>query len=680
MNRVLDVQQPYRFPMVLLCLLLMCVSIWAQTRPPQNVPQLRDLTRGKMWIKGGENGNLGNSSTPAYPGYYGNTNNIIRLQSEVMIYAKTPTQTYLDYDVLIGGSWADVPTVLVKNYNFPTNKGAGYGPDYPEEYFYGTSHSYDTNPTDTNIPLFWKVSTRRMVWSLPKYDDFVITKITLTNNGTEPWTDVYYGWHHSIQPCRAGDKYTNDVEYTWAKDLKTYGDEQGAFIFYDDTAWPNFSDTPAKYLISPGNTTGDRGDPGNILEVNSLNMKLLSPQVFAEGFLDCTPNKEGKKKFWYNIRNSEFQQPWSHSAAPAHEVVNWHQGNYDSYLAILRDDQPRMSWREARAKNHPTAGNSWERTPLVTLGVGPYDLAPNDSITILMLHCGGDWRRDITVRGGLQATQALPDSSIAELKKNWAAAIELIENGFKPKAYPPPTCGNPPRQGLGDELEVKTFSRLLADGSPSQGHEIAWIPVPDDYMDPIRKINDFAGYRIYKSEMAMEGPWEKVAEISKDQAKSLISGGRVRYSLESAPGIPARFGVTSFDTEGLESGMTAYSLDPLAAPRAPSNDLSKVRVVPSPFRQSSMLTDAGEEKRLSFENIPAQCTIRIYTLAGELVQTVKHNGFGSEAWGSSTGDANNYMLTRFSANVMPGVYLYHIESHVAGHEGETATGKFAIIK
>jgi hypothetical protein len=93
-----------------------------------------------------------------------------------------------------------------------------------------------------------------------------------------------------------------------------------------------------------------------------------------------------------------------------------------------------------------------------------------------------------------------------------------------------------------------------------------------------------------------------------------------------------------------------------------------------------MLTDSGEEKRLSFENIPAQCTIRIYTLAGELVQTVKHNGFGSEAWGSSTGDANNYMLTRFSANVMPGVYLYHIESHVAGHEGETATGKFAIIK
>ena len=41
---------------------------------------------------------------------------------------------------------------------------------------------------------------------------------------------------------------------------------------------------------------------------------------------------------------------------------------------------------------------------------------------------------------------------------------------------------------------------------------------------------------------------------------------------------------------------------------------------------------------------------------------------------------DNYMLTRFAANVMPGVYLYHITSHVEGHEDEVATGKFAIIK
>jgi hypothetical protein len=47
------------------------------------------------------------------------------------------------------------------------------------------------------------------------------------------------------------------------------------------------------------------------------------------------------------------------------------------------------------------------------------------------------------------------------------------------------------------------------------------------------------------------------------------------------------------------------------------------------------------------------CTIRIYTVAGDLVKTVRHNGFGATSWGSSSG--NNYMLTDFGSNVSPGV-------------------------
>jgi len=38
------------------------------------------------------------------------------------------------------------------------------------------------------------------------------------------------------------------------------------------------------------------------------------------------------------------------------------------------------------------------------------------------------------------------------------------------------------------------------------------------------------------------------------------------------------------------------------------------------------------------------------------------------------------MLTDFAQNVQPGIYIYHVESHVPGHEGETSVGKIAIIK
>ena len=101
--------------------------------------------------------------------------------------------------------------------------------------------------------------------------------------------------------------------------------------------------------------------------------------------------------------------------------------------------------------------------------------------------------------------------------------------------------------------------------------------------------------------------------------------------------------------------------------------------MPNPFRQVSGFAETAENKRLAFVNIPAQCTIRIYTLALDLVKTLEHtSGGGVETWGSQVG--KDYMLTDFAQNVQPGIYIYHIESHVSGHEGETSVGKFAIIK
>jgi hypothetical protein len=73
------------------------------------------------------------------------------------------------------------------------------------------------------------------------------------------------------------------------------------------------------------------------------------------------------------------------------------------------------------------------------------------------------------------------------------------------------------------------------------------------------------------------------------------------------------------------------------------------------------------------------CTIRIYTLAGELVQTIEHtDGDGDEPWGSRT--LADYQVNRYLQRVAPGIYIFHVESHVPGHEGESKLGKFVIIK
>jgi len=314
------------------------------------------------------------------------------------------------------------------------------------------------------------------------------------------------------------------------------------------------------------------------------------------------------------------------------------------------------------------------------LAVGPYDLAPGDSISWIHLIVCGEIDRNISQLGGLQATTRFKEAGIDSLKKNYAAALELINNNYMlpPDAYPPPTVGLPPYVGKNDEVLQATPYADIIDGKPSQGFELSWKAVPDDYRDPGTGEDDFAGYRIYRSEIDITGPWVKIADISKEEAQQYKQGDRIVYRVETKPGIPYRFGVTTYDTHGLESAMTAYSYYPESAKLAPNNNLSEIRVVPNPFRQRSGFLDPGENNRITFINIPSKCTIRIYTLAGDLVKTIEHDGFGETTWGNR--EDQSYMETDFGQNVMPGLYIYHVESHVPGHDGETHIGKLMIIR
>lgn len=70
-----------------------------------------------------------------------------------------------------------------------------------------------------------------------------------------------------------------------------------------------------------------------------------------------------------------------------------------------------------------------------------------------------------------------------------------------------------------------------------------------------------------------------------------------------------------------------------------------------------------------FANVPPQCTIRIYTLAGELVDVIHHD--------SSIDDGKVFwdLRSKDNMNIAYGLYLFHVESP----EGDF-TGKFAVIK
>ncbi|MEO6463097.1 MAG: hypothetical protein ABIP29_08480, partial [Candidatus Eisenbacteria bacterium] len=98
-------------------------------------------------------------------------------------------------------------------------------------------------------------------------------------------------------------------------------------------------------------------------------------------------------------------------------------------------------------------------------------------------------------------------------------------------------------------------------------------------------------------------------------------------------------------------------------------------VVPNPyvgkasFEPQRFATSGRGERRLEFRAVPQGAVIRIYTVRGELVQTLRHDGSldGYVAWDLRSKD---------NLEIAPGLYVFQVEAPGA----DAAIGKFAVIK
>ena len=119
-----------------------------------------------------------------------------------------------------------------------------------------------------------------------------------------------------------------------------------------------------------------------------------------------------------------------------------------------------------------------------------------------------------------------------------------------------------------------------------------------------------------------------------------------------------------FSTSGEQQDASAAA----AVPNAPY-------VVPNPyvgaasFEPQRFATSGRGERRLEFRAVPRNATIRIYTVRGDLVQTLRQDGSldGFVAWDLRSKD---------NLSVAPGLYVFHVEAPGV----DAAIGKFAVIK
>ena len=116
-------------------------------------------------------------------------------------------------------------------------------------------------------------------------------------------------------------------------------------------------------------------------------------------------------------------------------------------------------------------------------------------------------------------------------------------------------------------------------------------------------------------------------------------------------------------------------------------DLGRIRVVPNPYLITNKAVTAEGTDKIFFTHLPPRCTIRIYTLAGELVREIEHESIAPFnpnerlAQGDKGGTAEFALLNRYNQALASGVYIFHVE---ARDESDTVVGnkigRFAIIR
>ncbi len=101
-----------------------------------------------------------------------------------------------------------------------------------------------------------------------------------------------------------------------------------------------------------------------------------------------------------------------------------------------------------------------------------------------------------------------------------------------------------------------------------------------------------------------------------------------------------------------------------------------IYAVPNPYVMTNTIEptnpvsrSARGDRRLYFANVPAKATIRIYTLSGELVDTIERD--------SAVDDGKQFwdLRTKDNMNIAYGLYIFHVD-----WDGGSYIGKFAVIK
>jgi hypothetical protein len=216
--------------------------------------------------------------------------------------------------------------------------------------------------------------------------------------------------------------------------------------------------------------------------------------------------------------------------------------------------------------------------------------------------------------------------------------------------------------------------------------EIEWDDAAESSADPASGEQDFEGYRLYRQTAT---GWSLLMECDLVNDQGFNTGlvhSYVDYDVQNY--FQYTYSVTAYDKgspadniESLESGIgSGQSAEPGTYDRTSNADVTDIHVVPNPFVAQSApnfgfspTQDNPSTERIVFVNLPPQSTVRIYTLTGDLITTVRNQEDETYGWSTT---ASWDLITDNMQTIVSGLYLYVVET-----PGEDDfIGKFAVVR
>ena len=553
---------------------------------------------------------------------------------------------------------------------------------------------YGDNPSENlgipnHTPLGLDIRLESYAWNYSYADAFVILNYTFTNQSEDVINDLYAGiWvDPSIANFNYTDYYSPGGGFTWYDNLNGYDETLDLSGFTRDIAY--------QY-----DTDGDDGWAESYLGISILGSSIDKKYL----------KSEYNQWVWTNSSNSDF---------PAYSMPINDNERYDKMSSTV----PKGTGPEYTAEGYPASENSW----LFLMSAGPlgslpnadttsWTLAPGDSCTISFVVVCAMWDDGASGDSPLRREKMYVNYDWAQKaydgedknRNNILEEDEDINNNQILDRYILPAP--PPSPNLYLDVDSKKIT-------------LYWQNNAESFLDPISQEADFEGYRLYgarKTDNQSLGEFSLLQEVDLsngigyntgfssvqivnefgDPDSIFIEGSYYHYKFENLnvkDGWLNYYSITAYDQGdpeanlgSLESSLFANRtyVYPGKSSASAGGWEGNPTVYPNPYRgQASWDDNSSRGKMIWFRNLPQKAEIRIFSLAGDLVDIIEHdqsyngkdiNNIDSKKNPIMSGGEHAWdMITMYDQATASGLYLFTVENQFSG---EIKEGKFLLIK